>query len=72
MGETIDIEKIPILRDLVRDGQVRIIRTLLKAKFGKLPKWVDERLSHASLSDVERWAKKLVTADTLEGVLGRK
>ena len=32
------------LRDLVRDGQAKIIRIQLKAKFGKLPKWVDERL----------------------------
>src|SRR6266446_3147511 len=27
---------------------------------------------HAKLSGVERWAKKLLTAETLEGVLGKK
>ena len=72
MGGTIDIEKNPILRDLVRNGQVHVIRNLLKAKFGKLPKWVDERLGHATLSDVDQWSTKLLTADTLEGVLGKK
>ena len=72
MGATIDIAKNEILRDLMRDGQASIIRIQLESKFGKLPKWVDERLSHAKLSDVERWAKKLLTAETLEGVLGKK
>jgi hypothetical protein len=72
MGATIDIAKNEILRDLVRDGQVAIIRVFLEAKFGKLPKWVDERLARAKLSEVERWARKTLTADTLEGVLGKK
>jgi hypothetical protein len=72
MGATIDIAKNPILRDLIRDGQASIIRVQLETKFGKVPKWVDERLGHAKLSDVDRWAKKLLTAETLEGVLGKK
>ncbi len=72
MGTTINIAKNEILRDLVRDGKAKIIRIQLKAKFGKLPKWVDERLGHATLSDVERWAYKLIAADTLEGVLGKQ
>ncbi|MBI1789076.1 MAG: hypothetical protein HYR60_16215 [Acidobacteria bacterium] len=72
MGATIDIAKNEILRDLVRDGQVSIVRGQLETKFGKLPKWVDERLGHAKLSDVERWSKKLLTAETLDDVLGKK
>ena len=72
MGATIDIAKNEILRDLMRDGQASIIRIQLETKFGKLPKWVDERLGHATLSDVARWSKKLLTAETLEGVLGKK
>ena len=41
-------------------------------KFGSLPKWVDERLEAATSVQVERWSKKILTADTLEGVLGKK
>jgi hypothetical protein len=37
-----------------------------------VPKWVDKRLSDARQSAVERWSKKLLTASTLEGVLGKK
>ena len=72
MGGTINIAKHPILHDLVRDRQAKIIRIQLATKFGELPKWVDERLGHAKMSEVERWAKKVITAHTLEGVLGKK
>lgn len=72
MGATIDIAKNEILRDLMRDGQVTIIRISLETKFGKLPKWADERLGNAKLSDAAQWAKKVITAETLEGVLGKQ
>ncbi len=72
MGTLINIAKNEILRDLIRDGQASIVRVQLETKFGKLPKWVDERLGHAKLSDVERWSIRLLTADTLEGVLGKR
>ena len=68
----IEIAKNEILRDLMRDGQVHIIRIELETKFGPLPKWADERLAHAKLSDIPQWAKKFVTATTLESVLGEK
>ena len=72
MGATIDISKNGILKSWIRDGQMIIIRAQLETKFGKLPKWAEERLSRPKSTDVERWAKKLITADTLEGVLGKK
>jgi hypothetical protein len=72
MGATIGIAKNEILRDLVRDGQTSIVRGQLEAKFGKLPKWVDERMANPKLSDVERWSKRLLTAETLEAVLGKR
>ena len=49
-----------------------MLRGQLEAKFGNLPKWVDERLEAATSVQVERWSKKILTADTLEGVLGKK
>ena len=72
MGATINIAKNEILHDLIRDGQASIIRVQLETKFGKLPKWVDERLSNARMSDVDRWARRILAADSLEGVLGKK
>ena len=72
MGATIDIAKNEILRDMMRDREVGIIRTLLQTKYGELPTWAEERLAHARFSDSQNGPKKFVTATTLEGVLGKK
>ena len=45
----IEIAKNEILRDLIRDGQVHLIRILLETKFGKLPKWAGKRLAETEL-----------------------
>ena len=72
MGATIDIAKNEILRDLMWDREANIVRMFLQAKFGELPKWADERLARAKSSDIPRWTKKFVKAETLEDVLGKK
>jgi hypothetical protein len=33
---------------------------------------VDERLEAANAAQIERWSKKILSADTLEGGLGKK
>ena len=53
-----------------RDDRANILRGLLETKFGSVPKWVDERLAAATSVQLERWLKRTLTADTLEGVLG--
>jgi len=84
MGVVIDIEKNVILRDIrdsaMAEGEARgkaegmmlILRDVLESKFGALPKWAAQRLDKAAPAQVERWARKVLTASTLEGVLGRK
>lgn len=47
-------------------------RWQLETKFGKLPSRVDERLEAAKPLQITRWSKKILSADTLEGVLGRE
>ncbi len=47
-----------------------LVRELLQTKFGNLPRWAVSRLTRASTLDLENWAKKLITAPTLEEVLG--
>ncbi len=68
--------KITLVRDMVRDAiekdRAKTLRGQLKAKFRTLPKWADEKLESATSVQVRRWSKKIVTADTLEGVLGKK
>jgi len=72
MGITTDpFYRHPMVKKAMRDDRAKLIRRMLETKFGKLPKWVDERLEKAKSDEIERWAKKLLTAGTLEGVLGR-
>ena len=54
------------------EGMASVIHEQLETKFGPLPKWVEDRLRKASTSQLERWAKKILTAASLEGVLGRR
>ncbi len=64
--------RLPQVQDIVRDVRVQVLRDLLKGKFHTLPAWVDDKLEAATTAQVQRWLKKILTADTLEGVLGKK
>ena len=50
----------------------RVLQQLLEEKFGSLPRWAADRLDNATPVQLDRWVKKVLTAGTLEGVLGRK
>jgi hypothetical protein len=52
----------------VTEGSSRVVRELLQAKFGPLPAAVQQLLARASTSDVERWAIRILKADTLDAV----
>ena len=54
------------------EGMASLLHEQLETKFGPLPKWVEDRVSKATPSHLERWAKKILTAASLEGVLGRR
>ena len=76
MSVIIDIRKNPVLmrwsRELFEEGKAEVLEEQLAIKFGPVPKWAAHRLAHASPAQIERWTKKILTADSLEGVLGRK
>jgi hypothetical protein len=50
------------------EGYSSLVRKLLQAKFGRLPAAVQQRLARASTSDNERWAGRILKADTLDSV----
>ncbi len=68
--------RLPQVQDIVRDAnrrvRIEVLRDQLKEKFHTLPAWVDDKLEAATTAQVQRWLKKILTADTLEGVLGKK
>ena len=58
-------------RDADRHGRVEVLGDLLKSKFRTLPKWASEKLESATPAQVRRWSKKVLTANTIEDVLGK-
>lgn len=67
---------IPQVQDKVRTAErsarVEVLRDQLNEKFHTLPKWADEKLASATPAQIQRWLRKILTAKTLEAVLGKK
>ncbi len=57
---------------ILREDRARMLRRQLKAKFNSVPKWANDRLAAATSEQIERWSTKILRAETLEGVLGKK
>jgi hypothetical protein len=54
------------------EGRAELLHEQLETKFGRLPKWAEERVTKATLAQLERWGRKVITAGSLEGVLGKR
>ena len=53
-----------------QEGKSLLLHRLLHLRFGKLPVWAEERIAGAADETLERWADAVLTAETLEGVIG--
>ena len=80
MGVYIDIEENVFLKD-IRDqglargraeGKAETLREQLEMKFGSLPVWARERLNAGRADQMQVWTRKVLTARSLQGVLGRE
>jgi predicted transposase YdaD len=49
-----------------------MLTTQLRVKFGPLPKWARLKVKKAEPSQLERWATKVLTAETLDEVIGKR
>ena len=50
----------------------KILRDLMSAKFGPIPKWTSDRIAKATPASLERWSKKLLEAKSIEEVVGKR
>ena len=50
-------------------GEKRSLTRMLKARFGRLPKWVQDKINLADIKSIESWSIRLFTAETLQEVL---
>ncbi len=49
-------------------GQIALLKRQLKRRYRQLPAWVEERLGKASREELERWAERLLDAESLDEV----
>jgi hypothetical protein len=54
---------------LAHKEQVRFFTRLLESKFGKTPIWAKEKIAAANTRTLEKWAVRLLKAETLEEAL---
>lgn len=66
------ILKNEFVQDAMRLACSKMLRRQLGKKFGRLPKWAGERLAVASTGEIEHWSTEILSADSLEGVLGKQ
>ena len=50
-------------------GVRSVLRDLLSQKFGELPESVSEQIRRADYSQLQRWAKRVIDADSFEQIL---
>ena len=50
-------------------GARTVLRDLLSQKFGELPESVSEQIRRADYSQLQRWAKRVIDADSFEQIL---
>ncbi|MEY4208634.1 MAG: hypothetical protein RLZZ20_1786, partial [Pseudomonadota bacterium] len=52
------------------DGKAQLFRRLLLARFGDLPSWANDRLSGADEHTLDAWTEAVLTAQSLDALLG--
>ncbi|UQA63632.1 DUF4351 domain-containing protein [Polyangium aurulentum] len=52
-----------------REGQRRVLLRLLRSRFGELPKTALARIEAADSEELDRWAERVLSAQTAEDVL---
>lgn len=50
-------------------GRAEVLLKLLRLKFGSLPESAEEKVRQASLEELDRWAERVLSAQSLEETL---
>ncbi|MDR1284431.1 MAG: DUF4351 domain-containing protein [Opitutaceae bacterium] len=51
-----------------QEGEMLVLRRQLRRRFEDLPGWAEERLTHASTTELEEWSERILDAVILEDV----
>jgi hypothetical protein len=53
------------------EGESRLLRKMIEIKFGAMPEWAESVLQSADSQQIDLWAESILTAETLEALLGK-
>jgi hypothetical protein len=53
------------------EGESRLLRKMIEIKFGALPEWAELVLQSADSQLIDQWAESILTAESLEVLLGK-
>jgi predicted transposase/invertase (TIGR01784 family) len=54
------------IREGIREGKAELLLNLLRKRFGKLPRWVGERVQQAQAAQLTRWGARLLDVQSLD------
>jgi hypothetical protein len=54
------------------EGESRLLRKMIEIKFGAIPEWAEAVLRSADSEQIDRWAESILTAESLETLLGKQ
>ncbi len=54
------------------EGESRLLRKMIEIKFGAIPGWAEAVLRSADSEQIDRWAESILTAESLETLLGKQ
>ena len=55
-----------------QQGMTSLLAIQLKTRFQSVPDWVAGKLNQASMADLDRWARQVLTAPSLEAVFANE
>jgi hypothetical protein len=53
------------------EGESRLLRKMIEIKFGAMPEWAESVLQSADSQQIDLWAESILTAESLEALLGK-
>jgi len=64
----IDIMENKVLGPAILKGEGTVVASLLEERFGTLPEWVFEKIANAKEAELLTWAKRVLSASTVNDV----
>ena len=72
MGVVINWKNNEFLREAREDALRTGLRTSLVVAFGKVPRWAELRIQHASAEQLDAWLSKVKMSKRIEDVMRRR